>query len=51
MVLTIVGTLGEKGTVNPVETKIWIKEIKKIFEIFGVEDNKKTIFDAYMLNG
>ena len=33
-----------KGIIDPVEAKIWLREIEKIFEIFGVEDDKKTIF-------
>nr|XP_017245279.1 PREDICTED: uncharacterized protein LOC108216926 [Daucus carota subsp. sativus] len=40
-----------KGTVNPVEAKIWLTEIEKTFEIVGVEENKKTIFAAFMLKG
>ena len=51
LVLTIVGTLREKGTVDTVEAKIWLSEIKKTFKIVGSEEDKKTIFDAYMLNG
>ena len=39
-----------KGTVDPIKAKIWLREIEKTFEIVGVEENKKTIFDAYMLN-
>ena len=40
-----------KGTVDLVEAKIWLKKIKKTYEIVGVEWDKKTIFNAYMLNG
>ena len=32
------------------EAKIWLREIKKTFEVV-VGEYKKTIFDAYMLNG
>ena len=40
-----------KGTTDPVEARVWLREIEKTFEIVGVEDNKKTIFDAFMLKG
>ncbi|WOG92166.1 hypothetical protein DCAR_0311426 [Daucus carota subsp. sativus] len=40
-----------KGTVDPVEAKIWLREIEKTFEIVGVEEEKKTIFAAFMLKG
>ena len=39
-----------EGTVDPVEAKIWLREIEKTFEMVDVEDDKKTILDAYMLN-
>ena len=51
LVLTITGTPRVNGTVDPVEAKIWLREIKKTFEIVGAEEDKKTILDAYMLNG
>ena len=51
LVLTIVGTPRVKGTIDPVEANIWLREIKKTFEIVDVEEDKKTLFDAYMLNG
>ena len=51
LVPTIVGTLRVKGTVDSVEAKIWLREIKKTFEVVGVGEGKKTIFDAYILNG
>ena len=50
LVLTIVRTSRVKGSVDPVEAKIRLREIKKTFEIFGVKEDKRTIFDAYMLN-
>ena len=50
LVLTIVGTLRVKGTIDSVEAKIWLREIKKTFKVVGVGENKKTIFDAYMFN-
>ena len=37
LVLTIVGTSRVKGTTDHVEVKIWLREIKKTFEIVGVE--------------
>lgn len=40
-----------KGTTDPVEARVWLKEIEKTFEIVGVEENRKTIFAAYMLKG
>ena len=40
-----------KGTVDPVEAEIWLREIEKKFEIVGVEEDEKTIVDTYMLNG
>ena len=51
LVLTITGTPRVNGTVDLVEAKIWLREIKKTFEIVGAEEDKKTILDAYMLNG
>ena len=30
---------------------MWPREIKKTSEIVGVEEDKTTIFDAYILNG
>ena len=50
LVLTIVGSLIVKGTVDTVETKIWLREIMKTFRMFGIEEDKKTIFNAYMFN-
>ncbi|XP_074323940.1 uncharacterized protein LOC141660856 [Apium graveolens] len=38
------------GTTNPIEARIWLREIEKTFEIVGVEEDKKTIFVAFMLN-
>ena len=40
-----------KGTVDSVKAKIWLREIEKTFEIVGVKEDKKTIFDTYMFNG
>jgi len=51
LVLTIVGIPRVKGTIDPVEAKMWPREIKKTSEIVGVEEDKTTIFDAYILNG
>ena len=49
LVLTIAGTPSVNGTIDPVEAKIWLREIRKTFEIVGGEEDKKTIFDAYCL--
>lgn len=40
-----------KGTADPVEARAWLKEMEKSFEIIDVEDEKKTIFAAYLLKG
>ena len=40
-----------KGTTDPVEARLWLREIEKYFEIVGVEEDKKTIFAAFMLKG
>ncbi|XP_074342240.1 uncharacterized protein LOC141679718 [Apium graveolens] len=40
-----------KGTTDPVEARVWLREIEKTFEIVDVEEEKKTIFAAYMLEG
>ncbi|XP_074355418.1 uncharacterized protein LOC141695076 [Apium graveolens] len=33
------------------EARIWLREIEKTFKIVGVEEDKKTIFAAFMLKG
>ena len=38
-----------KGTIDPYEAKIWLREIEKNFEIIGAEEDKKVIFYDYML--
>ncbi|XP_074363144.1 uncharacterized protein LOC141703561, partial [Apium graveolens] len=40
-----------KGTTDPVEARVWLREIEKTFEIVDVEEEKKIIFAAYMLKG
>ena len=30
---------------------MWLRKIEETFEIVGIEEDKKTIFDAFMLNG
>ncbi|XP_074355258.1 uncharacterized protein LOC141693960 [Apium graveolens] len=40
-----------KGTTDPVEARVWLREIEKTFEIVDVKEEKKTIFAAYMLKG
>ncbi|XP_074323496.1 uncharacterized protein LOC141660410 [Apium graveolens] len=37
------------GTSYPIAARVWLREIKKTFEIVGVENDKKTLFAAYML--
>ncbi|XP_017227835.1 uncharacterized protein LOC108203426 [Daucus carota subsp. sativus] len=36
------------GTTDPVEARVWLKEIENYFEIVGVEEEKKTIFVGFM---
>ena len=40
-----------KGTVDPVEARAWLKEMKKSFEILQIADDQKTVFAIYMLKG
>lgn len=40
-----------KGTTDPIKARAWLREMEKTFEIVGVEENKKTIFAAYLLKG
>ncbi|XP_074342555.1 uncharacterized protein LOC141680153 [Apium graveolens] len=39
------------GSADPVEARVWLKEIEKYFGILGVEERHKTIFASYMLKG
>ncbi|WOG86073.1 hypothetical protein DCAR_0205270 [Daucus carota subsp. sativus] len=38
-------------TTDPVEARVWLKEIEKYFEIVGVEEDKKMIFVGFILRG
>lgn len=40
-----------KGTTDPTEAQIWIKEIEKAFKVTQTAENMKTTFAAYMLKG
>lgn len=40
-----------KGTTDPTEAQIWIKEIEKAFRVAQTAENMKTTFAAYMLKG
>ncbi|KAL8120606.1 hypothetical protein AgCh_017684 [Apium graveolens] len=39
------------GTSEPIAARVWLREVEKTFEIVGVENDKKTLFAAYMLKG
>ena len=40
-----------KGTANPVEARVWLKEMEKSFEILQITEEQKTVFATYILKG
>lgn len=39
------------GTADPVEARIWLKEIEKAFVLVNLEVDRKTVFASHMLKG